>query len=110
VASDGQSGLWVLGEFSNAVFHFDGEGRFINRFGSAGEEPGQLTAPQSIAVDGKGRIYVGDITGVQVFAGDGRLIGRVEVEGPCYGLFIDSGGRLWVANGTYVRQYEVALP
>jgi sugar lactone lactonase YvrE len=110
VASDGQSGLWVLGEFSNAVFHFDGEGRFINRFGSAGDEPGQLSSPQSIAMDGKGRIYVGDFSGVQVFAEDGRLIGRVEVEGPCYGLFIDPGGRLWVANGTYVRQYEVALP
>ena len=110
VASDGQTGLWVLGEFSHAVFHFDGEGRFINRFGSAGEEPGQLSSPQSIAVDGKGRIYVGDFRGVQVFAGDGRLIGRVEVEGPCYGLFIDPGGRLWVANGTTVRQYEVTLP
>ena len=110
VASDGQTGFWVLGEFSNAVFHFDGEGRFINRFGSAGDAPGQFSSPQSIAVDGKGRIYVGDFSGVQVFADDGRLIGRVEVEGPCYGLFIDPGGRLWVANGTTARQYEVALP
>ncbi len=110
VASDGQTGLWVLGEFSSAVFHFDGEGRFLNRFGSAGDEPGQLSSPQSIAVDGKGRIYVGDFSGVQVFGEDGRLIGRVEVEGPCYGLFIDPGGRLWVANGTTVRQYEVTLP
>jgi DNA-binding beta-propeller fold protein YncE len=110
VASDGQSGLWVLGEFSSAVFHFDGEGRFINRFGSPGDEPGQLSSPQSLAVDGKGRIYVGDFHGVQVFAADGRFIGRIEVEGPCYGLFIDPGGRLWVANGTYVRQYEVGLP
>lgn len=110
VASDGQAGIWVLGEFSHAVFHYDGEGRFLNRFGSAGEEPGQLSSPQSIAVDGKGRIYVGDFRGVQVFGSDGRLIGRVEVEGPCYGLYVDPGGRLWVANGTFVRQYEVALP
>jgi len=44
-----------------------------------------------------------------VFGEDGRFIGRIEVEGPAYGLLIDPGGRLWVANGTHIRQYEVGL-
>ena len=110
VATDGQGGAWALGTFSTAVFHYDAAGRFINRFGSSGDEPGQFSSPWSIAVDGKGRVYVGDFSGVQMFADDGRLIGRVEVEGPSYGLLIDTGGRLWVANGTHVRQYEVSLP
>ncbi len=36
VATDGQGSLWALGVFSTAVFHYDAEGHFINRFGSAG--------------------------------------------------------------------------
>ncbi len=110
VAADGQGNLWALGVFSTAVFHFDERGGFVNRFGSPGDEPGQLRAPMSIAVDGKGRVYVGDMSGVQVFRSDGRFVGRIEVEGPPYGVLIDPGGRLWVANGTAVRQYEVTLP
>jgi len=110
VAADGQGNLLALGEFSTAVFRFDSDGRFVNRFGSEGDEPGQLSAPRSIAVDGKGRVYVGDMGGVEVFGGDGRFIRRVEVDGPAYGLTLDADGRLWVANGTYVRQYEVTFP
>jgi tRNA A-37 threonylcarbamoyl transferase component Bud32/DNA-binding beta-propeller fold protein YncE/tetratricopeptide (TPR) repeat protein len=110
VAAHSNGGLWALGVFSQAVFHYDAQGRFVNRFGSPGEEPGQLNAPCSITIDGKGRIYVGDLAGVQVFGDDGRFIGRVEAEGPAYGMFIDPGGRLWVANGTQVRQYEISLP
>jgi streptogramin lyase len=110
VAVDGEGGLWALGVFSTAVFRFDEKGGFVNRFGSPGDEPGQLSAPWSIAVDGKSRVYVGDLSGVQVFANDGRFIGRIEIEGPAYGLLVDTGGRLWVANGTHVRQYAVSLP
>jgi predicted Ser/Thr protein kinase/tetratricopeptide (TPR) repeat protein len=110
VATDGQGGLWTLGLFSKAVFHFDAEGRFVNRFGGQGDQPGQLNSPWSIAIDGKGRVYVGDFSGVQVFAGDGRFVGRIDAEGPAYGLSVDPGGRLWVANGAHVRQYDVSLP
>jgi tRNA A-37 threonylcarbamoyl transferase component Bud32/DNA-binding beta-propeller fold protein YncE len=110
VAVDGQGNLWALGVFSTAVFHFDASGHFVNRFGSQGNEPGQLNSPWSIAIDGKGRVYVGDFSGVQVFASDGRFVGRIDVEGPAYGLLVDPGGRLWVANGMYVRQYVVSLP
>jgi serine/threonine protein kinase/DNA-binding beta-propeller fold protein YncE len=110
VATDGQGNLWALGVFSTAVFHYDAEGHFVNRFGSPGDQPGQFSSPWSIAVDGKGRVYVGDISGVQVFANDGRLLGRIDVEGPAYGLFVDPGGWLWVANGTHIRQYGVPLP
>ena len=110
VAADGQGGLWALGVFSTAVFHFDAEGRFLNRLGSPGEEPGQFSSPRAIVIDGKGRVYVGDMSGVQVFGDDGRFVGRIEVEGPSYGLYVDSSGLLWVANGTHVRQYEVGLP
>jgi DNA-directed RNA polymerase subunit RPC12/RpoP len=105
VAADGRGDLLALGGFNDAVFRYDAGGHFVNRFGSAGDEPGQFRATLSLAVDGQGRVYVGDAWGVEVFERDGRFVQRVEVEGPPYGLTLDDDGRLWVVNGTQVRQY-----
>jgi DNA-binding beta-propeller fold protein YncE len=62
VAIDGLGNIYALGQFSNAVFKFTPEGKFVNRFGSRGDQVGQLTAPQAIAVDGQGRVYVSDLS------------------------------------------------
>jgi hypothetical protein len=105
VAADGRGDLLALGEFNNAVFRYDASGRFLNRFGSQGNEPGQLSAPMSIAVDGQGRVYVGDIWGVEIFDGDGRFLRRMEVEGVPFGLTFDDDGFLWVVNGSQVSKY-----
>jgi hypothetical protein len=108
VAADGRGDLLALGEFNNAVFRFDSSGRFLNRFGSSGDEPGQLRAPLSIAVDGQGRVYVGDFWGVEVFDRDGRFVRRLDVEGAPYGITFDDVGDLWVVNGKQVMKYDLA--
>jgi DNA-directed RNA polymerase subunit RPC12/RpoP/outer membrane protein assembly factor BamB len=107
VAADGRGDLLALGEFNDAVFRYDSGGRFLNRFGSQGDEPGQLSAPLSIAVDGQGRVYVGDIWGVEVFERDGRFLERIDVEGVPFGITFDDEGCLWAVNGTKVLKYEV---
>ncbi len=107
VAADGRGDLLALGQFNNAVLRFDATGRYVNRFGSAGNELGQLSAPLSIAVDGQGRVYIGDSWGVEVFERDGRFVHRIEVQGPPFGITIDEQGRLWVVNGTQVLRYEL---
>jgi hypothetical protein len=109
VAADGRGDLLALGEFNSAVFRYDSAGRFVNRFGSSGDEPGQLQAPMSMAVDGQGRVYVGDIWGVEVFDADGRNLKRLEIEGVPFGLAFDDEDYLWVVNGTQVLKYAVAL-
>jgi len=109
VAADGRGDLLALGQFNTAVFRYDARGRFVNRFGSSGDEPGQLRAPMSIAVDGQGRVHVGDIWGVEVFDRDGRFLERLEVEGSPFGLTFDDDGYLWVVNGTQVMKYEGAF-
>ncbi len=107
VAVDGLGDLFVLGEFHKAVFRFDPGGRYVSRFGSSGDEPGQFTAPGAIAVDGQGRVYIGDFQGVQVFDGTGRYLGVVAVEGFPFGLAFDAQGDLWVAAGTQVFEFDV---
>ena len=61
----------------------------------------------SIGVDGQGRVYVGDIWGVEVFGRDGRFLRRIEVEGSPFGLTFDDDGYLWIVTGTQVSKYEV---
>jgi len=107
LAVDGQDNLYVLGLFHEAVFRFDANGRYVSRFGSQGDEPGQFTAPGPIAVDDQGRVYVGDFQGVQVFDATGRYLRLVEVNGYPHGLTIDPQGDLWVAAGTQVYEFDV---
>ncbi len=97
MALDGVGNLYLLVTGSDsALFRFDSSGKYVNRFGSDGDEPGQFRAPHSLTVDGQGRIFVGDFKGIQVFENDGRYIGLVgdDIPGVAFGLTIDPDGRL----------------
>jgi hypothetical protein len=106
VAADGQGNLLGLGTFNETVVVFSPEGQYLNRVGSEGDGPGRLRAPSSLEVDGQGRIYVGDVDGVEVYHPDGRHLATIEVEGFPFGLAFASDGRLLVVNGSRVAWYE----
>ncbi len=107
-ASDGLGNIYVLGDFNSAVFKFGPDGRYNSRWGSAGEERGQLRAPRAIAVDGRGRVYVSDFNGIQVFENDGRFVRRISVPGAAFGLAFGPQGELFVVTNTpRVLRYSV---
>jgi hypothetical protein len=110
VAADGLGNIYALGTFNNAVFKFTPEGKFVNRFGGGGDEPGQFRAPFSIAVDGQGRVYVGDFKGIQVFDGDGRYLDLIKVDGPAFGLAFNAQNELVVAARHQVIKYVLQQP
>lgn len=107
VAVDGSGNIYALGRFNNAVFKFGRDGKFINRFGGAGDQPGQLRAPYSIAVDGHGRIYVGDMKGIQVFDADGRYLTLVNLKGIAFGMVFNDNNELFVIARDHVVKYAV---
>jgi hypothetical protein len=107
VAVDGLGNVFALGTFNNGVFKFGPDGRFLTRFGSAGEQPGQFRAPHSIAVDGKGRVFVSDIKGIQVFDGNGRYITVFKPEGSAFGMIFNDKGELFIAARTKVLRYLI---
>jgi hypothetical protein len=106
VAADGLGNIYVLGNFNNAVFKFSPEGRFLNKFGGNGDGQGQFHAPQAIAVDGQGRVYVSDIKGIQVFDSDGRYLDTFKVDGNvAFGMVFNDKNELFVAARTQVIKY-----
>ncbi|HSE30589.1 MAG TPA: NHL repeat-containing protein [Pyrinomonadaceae bacterium] len=108
VASDGLGNIYALGTFNDAVFKFGPDGKFINRFGGSGSEPGQFRAASAIAVDGRGRVYVSDIKGIQVFDADGRYLNSLKLEGHAFGMVFNDKNELFVAARTQVIKLNVA--
>ena len=97
VAVDGLGNIYALGTFAEAVFKFSPEGKFLNRFGGGGDGAGQLRAAQAIAVDGKGRVFVSDIKGIQVFDSDGRYLTVFKADGIAFGMVFNDQNELVVA-------------
>jgi len=111
LAADGLGNIYALGSFNNAVFKFTPEGKYVTRFGSEGDEPGQLHAPLDIAVDGYGRVYVSDYKGIQVFDTDGRYLELIRVSGAVFGMaFSGQNELLAVTNQQKVLKYLVGEP
>ena len=102
-------GFSERGGLNEAVFKYDPEGNFINRFGSLGGEPGQFRAPHAIAVDGRGRVYVSDINGIEVFDSDGRFLERLEVGRTIFGMVFNDQNELFVVERNAHRVMKVVL-
>ena len=115
-ALDGLGNTYVIGGFSErgrrhvAVLKYDPAGTFINRFGGLGEEPGQFRAPHAIAVDGRGRVYVSDINGIEVFDSEGRVLERLDVGRTIFGMVFNDKNELFVVERNAHRVMKVILP
>lgn len=114
-ALDGLGNSYVIGGFSErgklheAVFKYDPAGTFMNRFGSAGSEPGQFRAPHTLATDGRGRVYVSDIQGIQVFDAEGRFLEHLPVGRTLFGMIFNDEGELFVVDRNAHRVMKVVL-
>ena len=111
VAVDGTGQIYVTSGFGNKVYVFDSQGKYIDRFGEEGTQPGQLSSPGAIAVDGRGRIYVDTFGGISVFNTGGAHLGdlpRDYTKGAVMGLTVDIAGDIYaVTNGGLVIKYRL---
>jgi DNA-binding beta-propeller fold protein YncE len=83
------------------VVKFSRDGKFIKWWGGKGAEPGQFNVPHSIALDGKGRVYVADRSNnrIQIFDESGKYLTQWTNFGTPWGLFI-KGNLIYVVDGT----------
>lgn len=107
VAIDGLGNIYALGTFNNAVFKFSPDGKFLTRFGDAGDQPGQFRAPSAIAVDGKGRVYISDFKGVQVFDTNGRYLNVFKPDGHASGMVFNDKDELFIAARNHVIKLTI---
>ena len=86
---------------SNArIVKFSKEGKFIKTWGKKGSAPGEFDTPHAIAMDSKGRIFVGDRANnrIQIFDQDGGFIAEWKQFGRPSGIFIDKHDIIYVAD------------
>jgi len=107
VAIDGRGNIYALGTFANGVFKFNPEGKFTNRFGSQGSQPGQISAADAVAVDGKGRVYVSYIKGIQVFDSEGRYLNSFRPDGVASGMVFNDRNELLVVARKKVVKFSI---
>jgi len=108
VAADGLGNLYTLGTFNDLVLIYDAQGNYVNRFGGDGDQPGQFRAPEDVAIDQQGRIYVSDIKGIQVFDSTGRYLGLISDQGKTvFGLYINSQNQLLAAARTEILVFDL---
>jgi streptogramin lyase len=108
VAMDGLGNIYALGSFTNGVFKFRSDGKFLNRIGSPGRQPGQISSANAIAVDGKGRVFVSDSKGVQVFDSDGRYLAVFKPDGVASGMVFNDKNELLIVARNKVMKFVLS--
>jgi sugar lactone lactonase YvrE len=88
------------GQGNARIVKFDPDGKFIRQWGTHGSGPGQLEAPHTLAMDSKGRLFVGDRGNnrVQIFDQDGALLAIWSQFSRPSGIFIDQHDVLYVTD------------
>ncbi|HET6443540.1 MAG TPA: hypothetical protein VFI27_03085 [candidate division Zixibacteria bacterium] len=76
LAPDGS--LYVADWGNDRIFHYDAEGKLINKWGTRGEDEGEFDQPLGIAAALDGRVFVADHENkrVQIFDANGKYIGK----------------------------------
>ena len=105
--------LYVVDTQQDQVIVYDADTlKLLRRIGTGGKNhflttPGDFGAPQGVAVDGEGTVYVTDTMNnrVEIFDADGNFISEFgkHGDGPGYlarpkGIAVDSDGHIWVAD------------
>ena len=86
---------------SNArMLKFSKDGHFIKTWGKKGTGPGDFETPHALAMDSRGRLFVGDRGNnrIQIFNQDGTFLEEWKQFGRPSGIFIDGNDTLYVTD------------
>lgn len=89
------------GHFTNGrIVKFSKDGTFIKAWGRHGSAPGEFAMPHCLAIDARGRVFVGDRENsrIQIFDQEGRLLDQWTQFGRPAAMFIDAGDTLYVSD------------
>ena len=85
---------------NNRVVRFRKDGRFVKEWGKKGSGPGEISEPHTIALDSRGRVFVGDRENnrIQIFDQDGTFIDEWRQFGRPSGITITRDDTIYVTD------------
>ena len=85
---------------NNRVVKFSSDGAFIKAWGRTGYAPGEFRTLHAIAIDARGRVFVGDRSNnrIQIFDHDGNFLAMWTQFGRPSGIFFDANDHIYVAD------------
>jgi DNA-binding beta-propeller fold protein YncE len=109
-AMDAQGNAYVLSTFEFAVYKFDPTGTFLTSFGAEGDGAGLFrSSPKAVVVDRRGRSYIDDFDGIEVFEPSGASRGLIPVFGAIFAMDVSEQDELLVLdrNGATLTKYAL---
>ena len=99
------------GRGNNRVIVFDKSGKKKMEFGKLGTGPGEFDQPHALAVDSKGRLFVGDRNNnrVQIFDTNYKFVAEWKQFSRPSGVYIDKNDNIYVADsesGSVSRNHD----
>ena len=95
------------GNTNARIVKFDKTGKFIKTWGKKGSAPGEFDGPHTLAMDSRGRLFVGDRGNnrIQIFDQDGNFLDQWAQFSRPSGVYIDKNDVIYVADfGVQVGQ------
>jgi sugar lactone lactonase YvrE len=88
------------GESNARIVKFSKDGKFIKTWGKKGTAHGEFEQPHALAMDSKGRLFVGDRGNnrIQIFDQNGTFLEEWKQFGRPSGVYIDRNDVLYVAD------------
>jgi sugar lactone lactonase YvrE len=82
------------------VLKFTKDGKFIKSFGKKGSGPGEMEQPHALAMDSRGRLFVGDRSNnrIQIYDQEGKLLDTWTQFSRPSGVYIDANDMIYVAD------------
>jgi sugar lactone lactonase YvrE len=82
------------------VLKFTKDGTFIKSWGKLGSAPGDFDQPHALAMDSRGRLFVGDRNNnrIQIFDQDGKFLEEWKQFSRPSGIYIDKNDVIYVAD------------
>jgi len=82
------------------IVKFTKDGKFIKTWGKKGTAPGEFDTPHAIAMDSRGRLFVGDRNNnrIQIFDQDGKFLDEWKQFSRPSGIFIDKNDVIYVTD------------
>jgi len=88
------------GQGKSEILKFSKDGTLIKRWGQTGTGPGEFDQPHALAMDSKGRLFIGDRNNnrIQIFDQNGMFLAEWKQFSRPSGIYIDKNDTIYVAD------------